>query len=103
MELPNEGNFGIAPFVLCKEVVFFGKNKMYKNYREELFWSLKLCPLNCREVYHTVSLYGGIRYQKFHCKSKLIILLSAEYTIDTLYFDEYTKASFYVNPCSWYS
>ena len=41
----NKGHFGTALFVLCKEVVLFGRLKMYKNYREELFWDLKLCPL----------------------------------------------------------
>ena len=51
MEPPNKGHFGTAPFVLCKEVVLFGRSKMYKQYMEELFWDLKLCPLWRRSLY----------------------------------------------------
>ena len=32
----NNGHFGTALFVLCKEVVLFGRLKMYKHYVEEL-------------------------------------------------------------------
>ena len=41
----NKGHFGTAIFVLCKEGVLLGRLKMHKNYREELFWDLKLYPL----------------------------------------------------------
>ena len=41
----NKGHFGTNLFVLCKEIVLFGRLKTYKNYIRELFWDLKLCPL----------------------------------------------------------
>ena len=44
VEPPNKGHFGIAPFVLCKEVVLIRRFKMYK-YKEELLWDLQLSPL----------------------------------------------------------
>ena len=45
MEPLNKGHFGTAPFFLCKEVVLFGRFKMYKNYIRGVFWDFKLCPL----------------------------------------------------------
>ena len=45
VEPMNKGHFGTALFVLCKEVVLFGRLETYKHYMEELFWDLKLCPL----------------------------------------------------------
>ena len=47
----NRGHIETAPellnFVLCKEVVFRWGSKCYliKNFMEESFWDLKLCPL----------------------------------------------------------
>ena len=38
-------HFRAASFVLCKEVILFGRFGMYWDYREELFWDLKPCPL----------------------------------------------------------
>ena len=35
MESPNIGHLGGAYFVRCKEVVLFGRFKMYWNYREQ--------------------------------------------------------------------
>jgi hypothetical protein len=43
--ISEDRTLGTVPFVLCKEVVLFGRSKRYRNYREELFWDLKLCPL----------------------------------------------------------
>ena len=34
----NKGHFGTAPFVLCKEGVFFRRNKMYKNHMKDVSW-----------------------------------------------------------------
>ena len=45
VEPPSKEHSGTALFVLCKEIVLFGRFTMYLNYREELFWDLKLCPL----------------------------------------------------------
>jgi hypothetical protein len=45
VEPPNKGHFGTTLFVLCKEAVLFGRLKMYYNYREDVFWDLKSCPL----------------------------------------------------------
>ena len=41
----NKGHFGTAQFVLCKEVVLFGRSKMCWNYREEVVRDCESCPL----------------------------------------------------------
>ena len=41
-----KGHPGRVPFVICNQIVSLGGAKcVYKNYREELIWDLKLCPL----------------------------------------------------------
>ena len=65
VEPPNRGIFGTAPFVLCGEVVLFGRSKLYRNYREELFQDLKLCLLR-RELLYCV-LIERVLYQRFYC------------------------------------
>ena len=44
VENPNTGHFGTV-FVLGKEVVLFGRSKMYWDYKEKISWDLQLCPL----------------------------------------------------------
>ena len=41
----DKEHFGTASLVLSKEVALFGRLKIYWNYRERMFWDLKLCPL----------------------------------------------------------
>ena len=38
VEPVNKGHFGTAPFVLSKEVVLFGRRKMYKKYGKLMIW-----------------------------------------------------------------
>ena len=41
LEPVNKGHLRAVSFVLCKEVVLFGRFKMYWNYREYyIFWDL---------------------------------------------------------------
>ena len=50
---PNNGHFGRALFVLCREVALFGRFKMYYNYKDNYFGNSGHGL--CREVYYTVS------------------------------------------------
>ena len=65
VEPPSKGHFGTTLFVLCKEVILFGRFKMYKTIGKMYSWTSSL--VLCREVYCTVSLFGRIHYRRFHC------------------------------------
>ena len=70
MEPPNNGHFGAALFVLCKEVVLFGRLKVYIKhyiYIQRNYFGTSSFVL-CREA-HTacVSLFRRAHYWRFYC------------------------------------
>ena len=64
--IAEKNHVGTSDCVLCREVFLFGKFTMYcRNYTGTVSHVL------CREVYYTVSLFGRVHYQRFHCSLTL--------------------------------
>ena len=66
MEPLNKGHLGTALFVLCKEVVLFGRLNVLKLLGLRIYFGTSSLVLR-RVVYCTVSLFGRVHYQRFLC------------------------------------